>query len=171
MVGKPSFPSCSFTTVMLFMSENEHIPTDKLIPCSRRKGGNFVKEDLMNAAKKGWKSPWIAGQLIIWLIVFILSVCTALLLRFTSLETSHLPTITFFINVISLFLGGWISGKKAGQKGWFYGGMQGIIYCLLLVLISFLAFDASMRVSPFVFGVCAFGVSALGGIFGVNWGK
>lgn len=123
------------------------------------------------ALSRGWQNPWLAGQLLIWLIVIILSFGVALILRYTSMETSTLPTLTFFINAIALLSGGYIAGKKAGNKGWYFGGMQGVIYSILLALISFLAFDLEMRASLWVFLVCAFGISALGGIFGVNSGE
>ncbi|WP_237446647.1 TIGR04086 family membrane protein [Shimazuella alba] len=116
----------------------------------------------------GWNSPMVAGQIILWAFILGLSLITALFLRFSSLETSSLPTITFCINAISLLSAGFISGKRSGKKGWYYGGLQGIVYTLFIWLIAFLAFDTGLRVDPLVFGIFAFGIGALGGIFGVN---
>ncbi|WP_028775579.1 TIGR04086 family membrane protein [Shimazuella kribbensis] len=123
---------------------------------------------LKETLRTGWHSPMVAGQMILWAFIFVLSLITALFLRFSSLETSSLPTITFCINAVSLLSAGFISGKRSGKKGWYYGGLQGIIYTLLIWLVAFLAFDTSMRVDPLIFGIFAFGIGALGGIFGVN---
>jgi putative membrane protein (TIGR04086 family) len=127
----------------------------------------MLKETLHSS----WRSPWLAGQIILWAFILGLSLITALFLRFSSLETSNLPSITFCINAISLLSAGFIAGKRSGKKGWYYGGAQGIIYTLLIWLIAFLAFDTLMKVDPIVFGIFAFGTGALGGIFGVNTAK
>jgi putative membrane protein (TIGR04086 family) len=127
----------------------------------------MLKETLYSS----WRSPWLAGQIILWAFILGLSLITALFLRFSSLETSSLPSITFCINAISLLSAGFIAGKRSGKKGWYYGGAQGIIYTLLIWLIAFLAFDTIMKVDPLVFGIFAFGTGALGGIFGVNTAK
>lgn len=97
-----------------------------------------------------------------------LSLCTAVLFRFSSIETSSLPTVTFSINGVALLAGGFISGHLKGAKGWYYGGIQGIVYLFTLLIINFLAFDSSIHISPLIFGAFAFGISALGGVIGVN---
>lgn len=119
----------------------------------------------------GWRSPVIAGQMILWGAILGFSLITALFLRFSSLETSSLPVITFGINAVSLLAAGFIAGKRSRKKGWYYGRLQGILYTVFIWLLAFLAFDAGMRVDPLVFGIFAFGTAALGGIFGVNTGK
>lgn len=125
----------------------------------------------MDSFRRGWRNPWFAGQLLIWIIVVMLSFIVALLLRYTSMGSTTLPAITFFINAVGLLCGGYMAGKRAGQRGWFFGGMQGIIYTLILGLISFLAFDLQMQTSILLFMLSAFGLGALGGIFGVNTGE
>lgn len=126
------------------------------------------KESLFGSFKWGWRSPWVAGQICIWGVVLVCSFITALMLKFTSLGSSQLPAISYAINALALLLGGFVSGRKAGQRGWYYGGLQGIIYAVILVLISFLAYDSRMMINPLVFVICAFLAGALGGISGVN---
>lgn len=121
-----------------------------------------------DALRRGWQNPWFSGQMLIWTLILILSFGLALLLRYTSLESSTVPAITYFINAVALISGGYISGKRAGERGWYFGGMQGVIYSLLLALLSFLAFDLQMNTNLFLFLISAFGMGALGGIFGVN---
>lgn len=112
------------------------------------------------------KSPWIAGQFTIWLLILTGSFLIACLLRFTSLNAEFLPIMAYSINALSIFTGGLIAGKSAGKKGWYYGGFQGVIYTLSLLLIGFLAFDQMIQINPFLFLVFAFGLGAIGGIWG-----
>lgn len=114
------------------------------------------------------RSPLLTGVTVVLGTVLVGSVLTALLLRFTGIAEASLPYFTYAINGIALLCGGWMAGRRAGQRGWMYGGITGILYVLIVLIIGFLAFDATMRVQPFLFTVCATGLSALGGIFGVN---
>lgn len=112
------------------------------------------------------RSPWILGQLAIWGTLLVGSLIIALLLRFTSFDASYIPFTTFLIHSISLFGGGFVAGKRAKKKGWYYGGWHGFLYTLLLILINFLAFDQMIKVSPILLAIFAFGLSSIGGIFG-----
>ncbi|MBD1371722.1 TIGR04086 family membrane protein [Hazenella sp. IB182357] len=121
--------------------------------------------------KSKLRSPLLLGQLIIWGIITLTSFFIAFLLRYTSFESVQVPMLAYATNFVSLLLGGFISGRFARAKGWLYGGIQGIIYALLLVIIGFLAFDTSLIINPLLFTICAFGLSAIGGIVGVNTTK
>lgn len=121
-----------------------------------------------------WKlrSPWIAGQLTLWSILLLGSLFTSLFMHYSSISlSSTLPTITFALNGCGLLVGGFVAGRKSSGKGWLYGGMQGIIYSCTLLFISFLAFDSGMRINPLLFSTFSFGVSAIGGILGINMKK
>nr|WP_217365237.1 MULTISPECIES: TIGR04086 family membrane protein [Brevibacillus] len=91
-----------------------------------------------------------------------------LLLSFTSMREGSLPYFTYIINAVALLVGGFVTGKRCGGKGWYYGGLTGFSYFLLILLIGFLGFDAPMQWGTFLFLLGAFGVAALGGILGVN---
>jgi|GEM_PF-4367169 len=112
------------------------------------------------------RSPWLIGQLSIWGLLFVGSFVVALFIRFTSFQTEYLPYSAYMIHALALLGGGFLTGKFADQKGWVISGLQGIIYTLLLLLISFLAFDKMIQFNPFLLMICAFGLSSIGGIFG-----
>ncbi|PTX55343.1 putative membrane protein (TIGR04086 family) [Melghirimyces profundicolus] len=120
------------------------------------------------SARPLFRSPLLTGISIVLGTVLVGSVLTALLIRFTGVAEASLPYFTYGINGVALISGGWMAGRRAGQKGWLYGGLTGLLYVLIVLIIGFLAFDTGMRVQPFLFTVCATGMSALGGIFGVN---
>lgn len=130
-----------------------------------------MKEMLLDSARRGWKSPLLLGQLYIWSLVLLGSFLIALLIRYTSLEMDALPIIAYLINALALLIGGFASGRRSQQRGWYYGGLQGIIYALLVMLIGFLAFNSAMVINPILFALSSFGISAIGGIIGVNTGN
>ncbi|MBA4541351.1 MULTISPECIES: TIGR04086 family membrane protein [Thermoactinomyces] len=130
-----------------------------------------MKEAWFDSAKKGWQSPWIIGQLFIWGIIFIGSFIVAIFLRYSSLESADIPILSYILNGLALFAGGFVAGKKSGKRGLYYGAAQGIIYVAILLLIGFLAFDSLTTFHPFMFSAFAIGLSSLGGILGVNNSK
>jgi putative membrane protein (TIGR04086 family) len=127
-----------------------------------------MKETFLDMGKRGLSSPWLTGQLWIWGTVMAGSMATALLLRYSSLDSDLLPSIAYLLNALSLLAGGFMTGRKSGTKGWIHGGVQGLIYSAIILLLGFLAFDSSPTVHPLPFAICAFGLGALGGILGVN---
>lgn len=112
------------------------------------------------------RSPWLSGQLIIWVCLFVGSLIVALLLHFTSFDDHYLPHSTYLLHAFALLTGGFTAGKIAGRKGWYYGGLQGILYTLFLLCFSFLALDQMIQLNPFLLAIFAFGLSSIGGIFG-----
>ncbi|BCU81343.1 hypothetical protein JIR001_11260 [Polycladomyces abyssicola] len=121
-----------------------------------------------HSSKFRLRSPLLAGLLLIWTVVIAGSVLVTFLLRWTSIQESSLPFITYGINGIALLGGGWLAGRKSRGKGWLYGGMAGLLYALIVWMLAFLAFDTAMRLPPLLFSGAAFGLSALGGMVGVN---
>jgi len=113
-------------------------------------------------------SPIITGTITTMGLVLIGSVLTSLLLYFSNVSEMSLPYFTYCINGLSLLIGGWIAGKKGGRKGWYFGGLTGIAYFVLVMLIGFLAFDVSPGLNSLLYLAFAFILGALGGVFGVN---
>ncbi|NGQ94265.1 TIGR04086 family membrane protein [Brevibacillus sp. SYP-B805] len=110
----------------------------------------------------------MTGLVYTFCLVLIGSLITALLLAFTSLRESTLPYFTYTINVISLLVGGFITGRRCGAKGWYYGGLTGGAYFLLVLLVGFLGFDVSMKLTTLFYLIGAFVIAAAGGVIGVN---
>lgn len=130
-----------------------------------------MKATTKSATERRFRSPLIVGLIVVWGLILTGSFLTALLLRFTALEEHTLPIITYIVNGIALLLGGWFSGRMAGNRGWMYGALTGLFFTLLVFLIGFLAFDAQMRIEPLLFAGGACGIGAIGGILGVNTGS
>lgn len=116
-------------------------------------------------------SPLLSGLMytFVWMIVGTL--IASLLLLATNMQESKLSTYSFVIHSIAIFLGGIVSGKRAGSKGWYHGGILGVLYSLLVVIIGFLAFDAGLKTQTPVLITLCFLLGALGGMLGVNMKK
>ncbi|MGA8941417.1 MAG: TIGR04086 family membrane protein [Thermoactinomyces sp.] len=127
-----------------------------------------MKETFFNSAKKGLRSPWMLGQLVIWVILVLGSLIVAMFLQYSSLSSSQLPAIAFVLNLLALFCGGFVTARKSEYRGWIAGGIQGTLYVLILLLIAFLAFDTLTTIHPLWLSMLAFGGGALGGIAGIQ---
>lgn len=101
-------------------------------------------------------------------IVLIGSVITSMLLHFTAIQESSMPVFTYTVSGISLVSGGYTAGRRAGSKGWYYGGLTGIFYFLIMVLIGFLAFDIAVQFTSLLYLLGMSILSGIGGILGVN---
>jgi putative membrane protein (TIGR04086 family) len=127
---------------------------------------------LMNPSHRV-NSPRISSPLLSGL-VYALSFMTAgtllisLILFFTSTEEHSLSALTTILHAVSLFIGGWVAGKRAENRGWYHGGILGLFYSTILFIIGFLAYNASLNLHSLrLFGLLV-AVGALGGILGVN---
>lgn len=98
------------------------------------------------------------------LITFIVS----LLLLMTSMQEHSLAVLIYFIHGIALLIGGFVTGRRIDEKGWYYGGLLGIVYCVIVVLIGLLGFQSSLNLTTLLMFVLTFSAGALGGILGVN---
>jgi len=127
-----------------------------------------VKHPSAESTPRRTGSPLFFGLAVVWGVVLAGSLLAAFLLRYASVDEGYLPYFTYGINGAALLGGGWISGRRAGERGWLYGGSVGCLYALIVILIGFLAYDASMQIHPFLFAAGAFALGALGGIFGIN---
>ncbi|CAH1204288.1 hypothetical protein PAECIP111893_02214 [Paenibacillus plantiphilus] len=113
-------------------------------------------------------SPLLSGILYaaIWLSIgaFILSV----LLRWGSMQETALPGYSLIIHGLAAVAGGFVAGKRSGQRGWYYGCLLGIIYGLLVLLIGFLANNSGITGRTLIMLGEALLGGGLGGMFGVN---
>jgi putative membrane protein (TIGR04086 family) len=113
-------------------------------------------------------SPLLMGLLYSLVIMAAATVVVSLFLKFTSMQEGNMPSAVYIIHSLSLFIGGLVSGRRAGKRGWYYGGMMGILYSVVVVLIGFLSYDAALTLNTLILLVLSFVMGALGGMIGVN---
>lgn len=113
-------------------------------------------------------NPILSGlcHAFVWMLLGALIL--SLFLWMSNMREQELSLYTYVVHGLSLLVGGFVAGKRSGEKGWYHGGLTGIIYGLIVLLIGFLALDASFNWKDSLQLASAFLISALGGIFGVN---
>lgn len=105
----------------------------------------------------------------IWLAVGALLL--SLLLQFSSMKESELPSYALAIHAFASFVGGLTSGRRSEKKGWYNGSLLGLLYGLIVLIISFLASDASLSWYSALLLGAVLAAGAFGGMIGVNLKK
>lgn len=102
----------------------------------------------------------------IWLAIG--AVILSIMLTGSSVDEVNLLPWVFGVHGCSSLAGGFVAARKAGRKGWYFGLANGLLYALAVLIISFLATDASWTMAvPTLLGVAAI-AGAFGGMVGVN---
>lgn len=118
---------------------------------------------------RNWILIIAKGELIAYIISGILIIVYGLLLTFSSLSETTMPTVIMVISTVSIALSSIYVAIKAEARGWLNGALTGLIYMIILFLISLLfkttvSFDKYVLFRMFM----GFVIGALGGIIGIN---
>mgnify|MGYP004619373721 CR=1 FL=1 len=111
----------------------------------------------------------IKGSLFAIITSAILLLIFAILLCYTSLSESTILPVILVVTGVSILIGSMISTRKIRKNGILNGGMVGLIYIIILYLISslFLA-GFSLTFNSFIMLVVGIITGMIGGIIGVN---
>ena len=114
----------------------------------------------------------IKGSLLSIIVSVIFLIVFAMLLTYTSLSENTITPIVLAIVGLSILLGSYLSTKKINKKGILNGAMVGVIYMLILYIISSVIFmDFSINASSIIMIICGIIAGIIGGIIGVNTNK
>ncbi|WP_028547708.1 TIGR04086 family membrane protein [Paenibacillus sp. UNC451MF] len=114
------------------------------------------------------QSPLLSGLIYSMIFMLLGTLMISLLMLATNLQEASLFGYTMSIHGVSMFIGGIVSGKRGGTRGWYHGGLLGIFYCLIVAIIGFLAYDTGLSEQTMYLLGLTFGSGALGGMLGVN---
>lgn len=107
----------------------------------------------------------VTSVIITLVLLFIFSV----LLTYTDVKESTIPTVTIIITAISIFVGSSISTIKLNKNGLLNGGTIGFIYVFLLYIISSIVQTGfSLNMYSIVMIIASIIAGMIGGIMGVN---
>lgn len=110
--------------------------------------------------------------LLAYLITFLLSLVYAMILSYTSVSESSIPTCMFVISIFSVFIASSFAVIRIKENGLKNGGIVGLIYIMILyVLSSFTSIGfgvTSYAISTIIFNIL---LGMVGGIIGVNIAK
>lgn len=110
----------------------------------------------------------LRGLFISFISLGLLTFFVSLLLLLTSMQENSLSVLIYFIHGIALLIGGFTTGRRIEEKGWYYGGLLGLVYCIIIVLIGLLGFQSSLNLTTILMFILTFSAGALGGMIGVN---
>lgn len=116
-------------------------------------------------------NPVLSGLLYSFMWMFLGAFGLSLILWASNLSEDDLSFYTFLVHGIAAAFGGIVSGKRAGNKGWYYGCLTGLIYGIMLIVIGFLALNSSLSWSDLTLIGAVFVAGSIGGMFGVNLSK
>ena len=103
------------------------------------------------------------------ILTLIALVVLSLVLSFSEVSESLINPAIIVISSVSILIGGFLVAKKIKQKGILNGAILGIVYMLIIYLISsLLNNNFSLGISAFIMIGAGILSGALGGIVGVN---
>ncbi len=79
---------------------------------------------------------------------------------------------TFFMIlnfIVSVFIGGFVCGKRSLKKGWLEGLKYGFVFLIILSLLNVLGFSNGLSLKYFVFCSIILVSSILGGMIGIGF--
>lgn len=124
------------------------------------------------ASSEEMRSPLtgiLSGVAIAYAITCIAFILYALLLTYTEITERNLQLVVILTTVISVAVAGFDAARAAKERGWFWGLIAGLVYALVLIVISIiitkstaLGMGAIMIVAISLVG------GAIGGMFGIN---
>lgn len=113
-------------------------------------------------------SAMMKGVIAILVAILISSLILSLLLRFSSLTESSLKWVTTGLSFLSLFIGGFLSGKKGKTKGIMLGSGTALLFSLLVFLVQYLGYQTTFTPTQYMYHGIFLLLGMLGAIMGVN---
>jgi putative membrane protein (TIGR04086 family) len=95
-------------------------------------------------------------------------VLVATVLRWTALSERTLPYLTYTIHVISVLAGSGWAARLAGQRGWYYGMINGLGYALIVSLLALTSAEVAWTPAALIQGLLLIIIGSFGGVIGVN---
>jgi putative membrane protein (TIGR04086 family) len=128
----------------------------------------------MNGKSIGDMAPRLGGTPVLQGLIYAFTVAVSalilasLLVTWTSVSESALPTITYIVNLAATLTGAFVAARRSRERGWYYGGLTGLLYSLLITILGFMILSASFSFASLVQIAILSIIGGLGGVIGVN---
>ena len=113
-------------------------------------------------------SPLFTGMVYAFITMAISSLLYSFVLSFTNQSEDSLTFFAYLIHALAIFVGSYACGKRTSSKGWYHGGILGLVYAVIIIVIGFLSFDNGISLHTLFALIAAYLIGAFGGILGVN---
>ncbi|MBQ6860898.1 MAG: TIGR04086 family membrane protein [Clostridia bacterium] len=114
----------------------------------------------------------VKGILLTYILNVLFLFVYAVVLSYTNVAESTIPTVIFVINLLGVFISSSIFAIKIKANGMKYGGLLGFLYIIILYLLG--AFTSigfgltSYSLATIIFNIL---IGMVGGVIGVNLAK
>lgn len=76
--------------------------------------------------------------------------------------------VKVIIPILSMFIGGFVIGKRQGKNGWLEGLKLSLIFLVILTLFNYLGLNASFSLKSWIYYIILIVSTIFGSILGVN---
>ncbi len=124
----------------------------------------------MSGGKKLNIKDILMSVLIGFILTFLVIAVLSAVMLFADISDGILSAIVLVMTIAIDILIGVFSVKNTRNRGWLHGSLAGVIYIVLLTLLSMLVFDG-FAITPNFYFMLLMGLfgGACGGIIGVNF--
>lgn len=102
-----------------------------------------------------------------YILTILMFLIFAIVLSNTSFPDKMIPTAVVVTTMISILISGTLICKNVRDKGWVTGGLAGLIYMLILSIVSWIG-GVGFTLYSLIMLVVGTLAGALGGIVGIN---
>ncbi|MFW6287532.1 MAG: TIGR04086 family membrane protein [bacterium] len=104
------------------------------------------------------------GMIILLIITALMALFSGFLFRMSS---SNLNILLLVVNFLILTYVGFYVAREVDKNGWLNGGLAGLIYMILLILIGTISMPISLA-NVLLMAVLGLIIGSIGGIIGIN---
>ena len=104
---------------------------------------------------------------IMFLILFICTFIITLLNYFNIISGNTMSILKILIIILTMLIGGFLTGKKSKEKGWLEGIKIGSIFSIILILINLL-FIKNFEFKNIIYYLILIIASVLGSMVGIS---
>ncbi len=129
----------------------------------------MVAGAITNGMRKLRKLPILYGTA--WALFFAVIgiLITFLWAHYGSATNSQLAIAAYLIHCLAVLFGSIAASRCKEEKGWYYGGLTGIFYAVIMVVIGLIAYNTLSMDPAGLFRILLMAlIGAFGGILGIN---
>ncbi len=108
------------------------------------------------------------GVIVGYVIAIITFLIYGIILGTTGVSEITIPTAVKVVSAVTIFISGLMSAHWIHKKGWLYGALAGLIYIIILYILSLILRGPQAGSNMLINVVIAVLIGALGGIVGIN---
>lgn len=89
--------------------------------------------------------------------------------HFANLSDTHVTIAAYIVHCVAVLFGAIGASRCAKERGWYYGGLTGLLYAVVMVLIGVVVYNTFTFDASGLFRVLVMAlIGAFGGIIGIN---